>query len=446
MCIDFSSPNIAKPFHAGHLRSTIIGNFIRKAYQANGWKAIGINYLGDWGKQYGLLAVGFAKYGNEEALVRDPIKHLFDVYVQINKDAEEDASIHDQARALFVRMGQGDEAVLGIWRRFRALSIEKYKEIYARLGVEFDVYSGESTVEHSISKWVDELKERGALIESQGAWLADIPNGPAIVVKKDGASTYLARDIAAANERFLTYKFDKSIYVVASQQDLNFQQLFKILEYKPWASGLLHVNFGMVTGMSTRKGNVVFLEDIIDNASEAMHEVMKKNEAKYAQIQDPEKTAETLAISAIMIQDMSAKRVKNYEFEMERMTSFEGDTGPYLQYAHSRLVSIQRNSALVVDVENVKFELLSEKVALELGFHLAKYPEMVRDLIYTLEPCTMVNYLMALSHLISQAFDQLWVMGQPEDIAKARLALFKSAQVVLNNGLTILGIRPLDRM
>lgn len=447
---DYSSPNIAKPFHAGHLRSTIIGNFLINAFKANGYKTVGINYLGDWGKQYGLLAVGFSKYGNEEQLMADPIKHLFEIYVRINQDAEQDPSVHDQARAVFVQMEAGDEQVLKLWKRFRELSIEKYKVLYSRLGISFDVYSGESFYEHSMKKYVEEMRQSGLLIESEKAFIVDLNEwglGSSIVLKKDGTSTYMTRDIAAANERFNEYHFDRSIYVIAVQQDLHLQQLFKICQLmeRPWTSKMVHVNFGMVEGMSTRKGNVVFLEDIIDGAKETMHDVMRKNESKYAQIQDPEGTADTLAISAIFIQDMSAKRIKNYTFDMERMTSFEGDTGPYLQYAHARMVSVQRNSALPVD-SHVDWAVLEEKIAFDLALHLAKYPAIIKDIIANYEPCTLVNYLMGLAHLISQAFDVLWVMGQPEPIAKARLALFVSSRIVLGNGLRVLGLSPLERM
>lgn len=455
--IDFSSPNIAKPFHAGHLRSTMIGNFLIHAYRANGWKAVGINYLGDWGKQYGLLAIGFKKYGDEAKLQANPIKHLYDVYVAINKDSEEDPAIDDEARRLFLSMERGDESALQLWRRFRELSITDYKRVYARLGIEFDVYSGESTVESAMAKYVTELENAGLLKDSKGARVIDLCSpgndlGTAIIVKSDGASNYMTRDIATANERYAAYSFDKQIYVVASQQNLHFQQIFEIFARmgKPWASCCEHVNFGMVLGMSTRKGNVVFLEDIIDDVKDSVHEVMRKNESKYAQIENPEATAETLAISAIVIQDMSANRVKDYKFDRTEMTSLEGDTGPYLQYAHSRLCSIERNSPVTFDLAAQGLaEILApltEPIADELVMHLSKFPGVVSDTIRNKEACSVVNYLMTLSHIFSRAFNVLWVKGQPEDVAKARLCLFSAVRVVLANGLRLLGIRPLSRM
>lgn len=454
LCIDYSSPNIAKPFHVGHLRSTIIGNFLKLVYRANGFHVHGINYLGDWGKQYGLLAVGFARYGSEESLQVDPIRHLFDVYVKINADAKEDATIDDAARAYFKKMEEGDEEALKLWRRFRELSIEKYKQIYKRLNVEFEEYSGESCFEHGMMDRVAELEKMGLLIDSEGAKVVDLDPyklGKAIVIKKDGATLYLTRDIAAANERFERLKLDKAIYVIASQQDLHMQQLFKIMELsgRPWAKNMVHINFGMVLGMSTRKGKVEFLEDVLNDAKNTMHEVMKENPAKYAEIADPEGTSDTLAISAIVVQDMAAKRVKDYKWEIERVTKFEGDTGPYLQYAHSRLRSIERKAADLFgefSADSVDLSLLSEKEAQSLALLIARYPDVVQEARITTEPCTVINYLMLLSRSISTALDRLWVLNQEAELAKARVALYTAARITLGNGLRLIGLTPLDRM
>lgn len=450
--VEYSSPNIAKPFHAGHLRSTVIGNFLKHLYAANGFESLSINYLGDWGKQYGLLAIGFAKYGSEEALTQDPIKHLFDVYVKINKDAEEDPSVDEEARSYFKKMEDGDEIALGLWRRFRDLSIVKYKDIYERLNVQFDIYSGESFYEHAMEDRIEELKVSGLLKDSQGAQIVDLDEeglGKALILKRDGTTLYLTRDIAAAQDRFEKYSLSKSIYVIAMQQDHHMKQLQAILRKmkKPWAENMLHVNFGMVLGMKTRKGQVVFLEDILDDAKEVMHGVMKGNPDKYAQIEDPEAVADTLAVSAIVIQDMSARRIKDYEFKIERVTKFEGDTGPYLQYAHSRLCSIERKSGISVsDGDDIDYSLLKEKEALDLAAMIAQWPEIVQEARLSLEPCTIVVYLMNLSRQVSTVLDRLWVMGQEAEVAKARMALYLAARYTLGNGLTILGLKPLERM
>lgn len=461
--IEFSSPNIAKPFHAGHLRSTIIGGFLANLYEKLGWEVIRMNYLGDWGKQFGLLAVGFERYGNEEALVKDPIHHLFDVYVRINKDIEEEGdsipleqSTNGKAREYFKRMEDGDEEALKIWKRFREFSIEKYIDTYARLNIKYDVYSGESQVsKESMLKAIDLFKEKGLTHEDKGAVLIDLTKfnkklGKAIVQKSDGTTLYLTRDVGAAMDRYEKYHFDKMIYVIASQQDLHAAQFFEILKQMgfEWAKDLQLVNFGMVQGMSTRKGTVVFLDNILEETKEKMHEVMKKNENKYAQIEHPEEVADLVGISAVMIQDMQGKRINNYEFKWERMLSFEGDTGPYLQYAHSRLRSVERNASGITQEKwiNADFSLLKEPAAKLLIRLLGQYPDVLRNAIKTHEPTTVVTYLFKLTHQVSSCYDVLWVAGQTEELATARLALYGAARQVLYNGMRLLGLTPVERM
>jgi len=352
--VEFSSPNIAKPFHAGHLRSTIIGGFLANLYEAAGWDVKRINYLGDWGRQFGLLAIAFGKYGSEEKLKKDPIGHLFDIYVEINKVSkpEEDTikerkealkqaeehkkdttalekeigeleakSVNEHARQYFKKLETGDKEALAIWTRFRDLSIERYKKTYARLNIHFDVYSGESQVEMwRMERAVEQLHTSGLSEDSKGAVIVDLTKskdknakklGKALVKKTDGSSLYLTRDLGEAVKRYELYHFDKMLYVVASQQDMHVAQLFKILELmgnKEVSERCQHVNFGMVLGMSTRRGTVKFLDDILRDVGEKMHEVMKRNEKKYEQVQDPEQTSDTLGITAVMVQDMKGKR------------------------------------------------------------------------------------------------------------------------------------------
>lgn len=462
LIIEFSSPNIAKPFHAGHLRSTIIGGFLSNLYEKLGWDVTRINYLGDWGKQFGLLAVGFERYGSEEELLKNPINHLFEVYVRVNKDVEnegdslsEEESTNGKARAYFKKMEDGDEDALKIWKRFRDLSIEKYIGTYKRLNIQYDVYSGESQVSQTkMNEALATFKEQGLTHEDKGALLIDLKKfnkklGKCIVQKSDGTTLYLTRDVGEAVQRYEKYKFDKMIYVIASQQDLHVAQFFEILKqmgYK-WAENLQHINFGMVQGMSTRKGTVVFLDNILEETKEKMHEVMKKNEAKYAQIENPEEVADLVGISAVMIQDMQAKRINNYEFKWERMLSFEGDTGPYLQYAHSRLRSVERNSGIPAEkLTEADFSLLTEPQAELLIRLLSQYPDVLRNAMKTNEPATVVTYLFRLTHQVSSCYDVLWVAGQTEELATARLALYAAARQVLYNGMTLLGLTPVDRM
>lgn len=498
MIVEFSSPNIAKPFHAGHLRSTIIGGFLANLHEKLGWKVIRMNYLGDWGKQFGVLAVGFKKYGSEAELEANPIQHLFDVYVKINNDIKKEQeeaeakgetldpenSIDGEARAFFRGMENGDEESLKLWKKFRDLSIEKYIDTYARLNIRYDVYSGESQISNEKMKKVTEiLKEKNMITEDRGALLIDFKNlgqkklGKVLVQKSDGATLYITRDLGAAIERKEKYNFDKMIYVIASQQDLHTKQFFTALEMmgNKWAKDLIHVNFGMVLGMSTRKGTVVFLDDILEAVKTKMLEIMQTNAEKFAQVENPEQVADLIGISAVMIQDMQAKRINNYEFGWERMLSSEGDTGPYLQYAHSRLRSIQRNAEIpdeeLIEADmslenlcgsleklktmNLSDEELAKKSALlesqlektqALIRIMASYPDTLRYASKNYEPSTIVTYLFKLTHQFSSTYKVLRVMGEERSVMVSRLALFSAVRQILHNGLTLLGITPVERM
>lgn len=488
--VEFSSPNIAKPFHAGHLRSTIIGGFLANLYTVMGWDVIKMNYLGDWGKQYGLLANGFKRFGNEEELLKNPINHLFDVYVKINqivaqqegpikelkeqikakKEKNEDVSVleaelaklvdvseDEKARRYFKSMEDGDEEALALWRRFRDLSIEKYKQTYARLNIDFDVYSGESQIKNeSMTAAYETMEKTGVSEKSEGAVIVDFTKhgakklGKAIIVRKDGTPLYLTRDIGAIMERDEAYHFDKMIYVVAAQQDLHLAQLFKITELmgrKDLASRCQHINFGMVRGMSTRKGTVKFLDDILRDVADKMHEVMKGNAEKYAQVENPEETADILGLTSVMVQDMTGKRINGYDFNLDAMTSFEGDTGPYLQYAHARLCSIVRKSGLnVEELDSANLDLLTEPHAVDLVRLLATWPDVLLNTTKTLEPTTILTYLFRMTHILSSSYDVLKVVGSEPELKKARMALYEAARQVLHNGMRVLGLSPVERM
>jgi arginyl-tRNA synthetase len=480
MIVEFSSPNVAKPFHAGHLRSTIIGGFLANLHEGTGWDVVRINYLGDWGKQYGLLALAFELYGSEEELRKDPINHLFKLYVQINKEMEtekahieevkkegkdttelEANSLDERARRYFRSMTDGDKTVLAQWQRFRDLSITKYKETYARLNIHFDDYSGESQVsEEAMAKAAKEMQEKGISEEDSGAVLIDftkqVPGkegkrlGKAVLRKRDGTALYLTRDVSELVSRKERYNFDKMFYVVASQQDLHLKQLFKITEllgHEELAKRCQHISFGLVLGMSTRKGTVKFLNDILGDVADHMHEVMKKNEEKYSQVADPVGTADILGISSVMVQDMTGKIVNNYTFNMDAMTSFEGDTGPYLQYAHARLMSIKRKANLSdEELSTADLSLLKEPHAINVARLLAQWPDTVLNTLKTLEPTTVLTYLFRMTHVVSSSYDQLQVVGSEPEIMKARMALYDAARIVLYNGMRLLGLTPLDRM
>lgn len=539
--IEYSSPNIAKEFHTGHLRSTIIGGFLVKLYSKAGWQTYSMNYLGDWGKQYGVLTQGFDKYGSEEALVKDPIKHLNEVYVKINQDnsveqeplkainkkkeklellknppkpqkpakgkvaeavpevkwTEEqekeleqltvegdkvkeqlDAmpSIDEKARQFFARMYKGDKDALKYWQRFRDLSIEAYKIMYGRLNIVFDEYSGESTVkEDDMEEAAQVLKNKKISEDSKGAVIVDLTKhgaptlGKTLVKKRDGTSLYLTRDIAANFERHQKHNFDKMIYVIASQQDVHVAQFFKILAlmgppYSDIVAKCEHITFGMVKDpkgqtMSTRKGTVVSLADSLDDAKEFMHDVMKKNQDKYEQVENPEATADILAISAIMVQDYSGKRINGYNFDMEKMTSFEGDTGPYLQYSHARVCSMERKTAIPrEEMLKADFSLIDAKEGIELVRLLAQWPDVFLNTYdKTREPVTVLTYLFKMTHQLSSCYDakdvnnrnaktmSVMYASSPEKKA-ALMALYDSARQVLNNGMKLLGLTPVERM
>ncbi|KAI0128276.1 arginyl-tRNA synthetase [Xylariales sp. AK1849] len=482
MIVEFSSPNIAKPFHAGHLRSTIIGGFLANLYETAGWDVIRINYLGDWGKQYGLLALGFEKYGSESDLEKDPINHLYEVYVHINKDVTaekeeaerllaagqddeaqkiKDDGLDEQARRYFKLMTEGDEKAIALWKRFRDFSIERYKKTYARLNIRFDDYSGESQVaESDMQDAANKMQEMGLAEEDKGSLLVDFSKHVAgkagkalekvILRKKDGTALYLTRDISELLNREKKYHFDHMIYVIASQQDLHCKQFFKVVElmgYKDIVAKVQHINFGLVQGMSTRKGTAKFLDDILRDVGDHMHGVMRKNQEKYEQVENPEAVADTLGISSVMVQDMSGKRINNYTFNMETMTSFEGDTGPYLQYAHARLCSITRKAALSEeDIASADLSQLTEAHAINLVRVLAQWPDVVQNTLRTLEPATVLTYLFKMTHALSASYDHLRIVGSEPKLMKARMALYESARIVLSNGMRLLGLSPVERM
>ncbi len=422
------------------MRSTIIGGFLSNLYTASGWDVVRINYLGDWGKQYGILAVGFERYGNKEALAQDPINHLFEIYVRVNKEIAEEKEeserlqkdgktteaqgiiengTDEQARRYFKLMVDGDEKALSLWKRFRELSINRYKETYNRLNIQFDEYSGESQVsEEAMDGAAKEMLKTGIAEESDSALIVDfskhVPGkvGKAlekpIIRRKDGTALYLTRDISELLNREEKYHFDQMIYVIASQQDLHVKQFFKIVElmgYKDIAAKVQHINFGLVLGMSTRKGTVKFLDDILRDVGDYMHDVMRKNQDKYQQVEDPHAVADILGISAVMCQDMAGKRyalprlimyfifievddmsrINNYQFDMAVMTSFEGDTGPYLQYAHARLCSITRRANLSEEeIASADLSLLTEAHAINLVRVLSQWPDVVQNTLRTL--------------------------------------------------------------
>ncbi|KDR74214.1 hypothetical protein GALMADRAFT_571046 [Galerina marginata CBS 339.88] len=463
--IEFSSPNIVKEFHLGHLRSTIIGAFLANLYKACGWEVVSMNYLGDWGTQFGMVATGYEKYGSQAEFDKDPITHLYNVYVKVTKDLETNPDVKTEAARWFKRMEDGDEAVLNKWRGWRETSVEKYKEAYDQLNIEFDVYTGESDVSQgTMDKALAQLEDMGLILDRQGAKEVDLNKWhlkAPIVRKTDGTSTYLTRDIGGAIQRYQQYTFHKMIYVVGASQDFHLAQLFKVLELMgfPWAApapapaNLLHVNYGMVQGMSTRKGTAVFLDQIIKKAGHVMHEQMRRNEDKYAVVEDPEATSLEIGITGVKIQDMAAKRINDYTFSWDRMLSFEGDTGPYLQYAHARLFSLKRKNPHLLPLPPTSqipiptHTLAQHPPARQIAFLLGTYPDIVKIALKTHEPSGVVTYAFKLAHAISSAWDSVVVRGEEDgERARAKMLLYECAREVLAAAMRLLSIRPLEKM
>ncbi|KAF9436388.1 Arginyl-tRNA synthetase [Entomortierella beljakovae] len=478
IAIDYSSPNIAKPFHGGHLRGTILGNFATRLFRGFGYQVVGINYLGDWGKQYGLMAVGFDRYGDRNQLRKDPIKHLYDVYVKINRDITENPDLDKLANQYFKQMEDNDVEVLSLWREFRSLSIDVYKVMYKRLGIEFDVYSGESESARYVPQAYDLLRNKGMLTEQEdGSWVVDLEEhglGVCVLRRADGTTLYLTRDVAACLERVERFKFNRHLYMIGDDQNLHMKRLFKIIELAfadeasamskstslpHWSNSLQHISFGKVQGMSTRKGKAVFLEDILDTAQSTMLEKMKENESKLEAVkesfeQDGEeagvaKVADQLGVSAVVVQDFQARSSKGYEFNWKRMTDSTGNTGVYLQYAHARLCGIESRSGTRLN-PTANTNLLIEPEAFGLANYISMYPDITLQALHTLEPYVILNYLFGLSHAISSANQVLQVKSATEsghrDLAEARLLLLWTARMTLGNGMRILGLEPLERM
>ncbi|XP_063350855.1 probable arginine--tRNA ligase, mitochondrial [Pelmatolapia mariae] len=450
--VEYSSPNIAKKFHAGHLRSTIIGNFIANLKQSLGNDVIRMNYLGDWGMQFGLLGAGFGQFGSLEKLKQNPLQHLFEVYVRVNKEAENNEDMKQAARDFFRQLEQHQSHAVSLWQQFRDITVKEYRHIYERLGVHFDVYSGESFHQDQAQEVVQQLQSRGLLKTSEkGTGVVDLsPNrdmtNVCTVLRSDGTTLYITRDIAAAINRKEKYSFDEMIYVTDKSQENHFSQLFQILLAMghSWADGCRHVSFGLVQGMKTRTGEVVFLEDVLDEARARMlHNMSQSNTTK--ELENPEDTAEKVGISALIIQDFKGPLQSDYKFDWDRMLQAQGDTGVFLQYTHARLCSLKQTNK---GVEAVAFDpsLLSEQTCTAILQHLLRYDEVLYQSAQDLQPKHLVNFLLKLCHLIASVHRELPVKGSPEAVAQARLRLFSGACSVLANGMRILGITPVNKM
>ncbi|XP_054991937.1 probable arginine--tRNA ligase, mitochondrial isoform X1 [Sorex araneus] len=446
--VEFSSPNVAKKFHVGHLRSTIIGNFIANLKEALGHQVTRMNYLGDWGMQFGLLGTGFQLFGYEEKLQCNPLQHLFEIYVQINKEAAEDESITKSAQKFFQRLELGDLQALALWQRFRDLSIEEYIRIYKRLGVHFDEYSGESFYREKSQDVLKLLDSKGLLQKTiKGTAVVDLsgngdPFSVCTVMRSDGTSLYATRDLAAAIDRMDKYNFDTMIYVTDKGQRKHFQQVFQVLQIMgyDWAQRCQHIPFGVIRGMKTRRGDVTFLEDVLNEIQLRMLQNMSSVKTT-KELENPQETAEKVGLAALIIQDFKGSLSSDYNFSWDRVFQSRGDTGVFLQYTHARLHSLEETFGCGY-LNDFNTPYLQEPQCISIIQHLLRFDEVLYRSSQDLEPKHIVNYLLMLSHLAAVAHKTLHIKDSPPEVAAARLHLFRAVRSVLANGMKLLGITP----
>lgn len=454
--VDFSSPNIAKPFHIGHIRSTVIGNSIVKLYRALGYEVIGVNHLGDYGTQFGKMIVAYRHWGNEEELREQPIKTLLKYYTRFHEEADRDPSLDDEARATFARLEAGGEEEQALWRKFREYSLEEFERVYRMLGITFESYNGESFYSDKMPAVISELKEKGLLKESEGANIVDLEEyglGAALITKSDGSSLYATRDIATAIYRKKTYNFVKNLYIVASQQNLHFKQWKKVLELMgcEWQKDCIHVPFGMVSLedgeiLSTRKGKVVFLEDVLNNAVAKTREIMLE---KNPDMPELDTVAGDVGIGAVMFQELSNNRIKDYVFSWDKVLNFDGETGPYVQYTHARASSVLRNASPeeMEAVRNGSYDYaLESDSAYSLVKLMYRVPETVKDAADKYEPSIVTRHLVDIAQAFNKFYHDEHILVEDRDERIAKLALVLSAKTVIANCLALLGIKAPERM
>ncbi|XP_008974720.4 probable arginine--tRNA ligase, mitochondrial isoform X2 [Pan paniscus] len=448
--VEFSSPNVAKKFHVGHLRSTIIGNFIANLKEALGHQVIRINYLGDWGMQFGLLGTGFQLFGYEEKLQSNPLQHLFEVYVQVNKEAADDKSVAKAAQEFFQRLELGDAQALSLWQKFRDLSIEEYIRVYKRLGVYFDEYSGESFYREKSQEVLKLLESKGLLLKTiKGTAVVDLsgngdPSSICTVMRSDGTSLYATRDLAAAIDRMDKYNFDTMIYVTDKGQKKHFQQVFQMLKIMgyDWAERCQHVPFGVVQGMKTRRGDVTFLEDVLNEIQLRMLQNMASIKTT-KELKNPQETAERVGLAALIIQDFKGLLLSDYKFSWDRVFQSRGDTGVFLQYTHARLHSLEETFGCGY-LNDFNTACLQEPQSVSILQHLLRFDEVLYKSSQDFQPRHIVSYLLTLSHLAAVAHKTLQIKDSPPEVAGARLHLFKAVRSVLANGMKLLGITPME--
>lgn len=447
--IDLSSPNIAKPFSVGHLRSTVIGDALSNIFRKMGYNTIKINHLGDWGKQFGLLMVAYKKWGNKEAVEANPIDELLQLYVRINAEIENDPALDEEGRLWFKKLEDGDPEATELWQWFRDESLVEFNRIYELLGVEFDSLNGEAFYNDKMDEAVKILEDKGLLKESKGASIVDLDDvnlPPAMIKKSDGATLYITRDIATAMYRARTYNFVKNVYVVGQEQSNHFRQLKAVLKKMgfDWSDDMIHVDFGLVTKnrqkLSTRKGNIILLEPTLQEAiSRAKAQIEEKN----PNLENKEAVAHAVGVGAVKFYDLKTDRRNGYDFDLEAMVSFEGETGPYVQYAYARIQSILRKADFKPSLD-ANYNL-NDAESWEIIKLLQDFARVVKRAADNFEPSLIAKYAISLAQAFNKYYAHTRILDENPE-RDSRLALSYTTAVVLKEALRMLGVEAPEKM
>ncbi len=453
ICIDYSSINIAKRFHIGHLSTTMLGHSLGRIFRHLGYKTVGINHLGDWGTQFGKLIYAFKTWGNEAEVEEKGVPELTRLYVKFHDEAEKDPSLDDEGRRWFKAIEDGDEEALRLFNWFKDLTLRDSKPVYDMLGVDFDSYNGESFYVDKTDRVVNKLREKNLLTLSEGASVVDLDEEesgmpPCLILKKDGTTIYATRDIAAALYRKENYDFDKCLYVVAYQQDLHFRQFFKVIEKMgyDWAKDLVHVSFGMISvggqSLSTRKGHVLFLEDVLNTAIQKAREII---EEKSPNLENKDEVAKQVGIGAVVYADLQNGRIKDIDFTWERVLSFDGETGPYVQYTHARCCSALRKAEGLEDAA-IDYSALSDDYAQELLRQLSRFPDTIKEAALRYEPSTITRAVTELCKAYNKFYYENRIIVDEAGVRAARIALTRAVKNTIKTGLYLIGIEAPERM
>ena len=452
--IDYSAPNIAKPFHIGHLRSTVIGGSLYKIYKFLGYHVVGINHLGDYGTQFGKLIEGYKRWGEEYNIEENPIDELTKIYVRINNLCKEDESVLEECRNNFKKLEEGDEYCTKIWQKFRDLSLKEFQKVYDLLEVEFDSWNGEAFYSDKMDEIVEILEKTGKLVESEGAKVIDLEDKnmpPCLIIKSNGSTTYATRDLAAILYRARTYHFDKAIYVTSYEQILHFKQVFEVAKLlgidKKYTDNLMHVPFGMVqlkTGkMSTREGNIIKLEDLLN---EAISRAAKIIEEKNPNLENKEEIAKKVGLGAVIFNDLYNSRIKDEVFDWDIMLNFNGETGPYLQYMYVRTNSILEKASAIPELANINISLLQDKASIDVAKAIYQFEDIIKQSAEKNEPYIISRYLINLAQLFSTFYNENKIICEDKATQDARVYLTYCVNIVLKTGANLLGIQMPNKM